>query len=64
MEKQLEAQMSTVKLYPVARKQGKIYRGFFKGRPNFRKLSEGNRLVLLIGLENSKRVRNISNDSI
>ena len=33
--------------------------GLFKGRPNFKKLSEGNRLVLLIGLENSKRVRNL-----
>ena len=59
MEKQLEAQMSTVKLYPVARKKGKICQGLFKGRPNFKKLSEGNRLVLLIGLENSKRVRNL-----
>ena len=59
MNKQLEAQMSTMLEYPVARKQGKIYRGFFKGRPNFKKLSEGNRLVLLIGLENSKRVRNL-----
>ena len=35
-----------------------FHRGF-KGRPNFKKLSEGNRLVLLIGLENSKRVRNL-----
>lgn len=59
MNKQLEAQMSTMLEYPVARKQGKIYRGFFKGRPNFRKLSEGNRLVLLIGLEDSKKIRNL-----
>lgn len=55
MEKQLEAQMSTMLEYPVARKRGKIYRGFFKGRPNFKKLSEGNRLILLIGLEDSKK---------
>ncbi len=59
MEKQLEAQMSTVKLYPVSRKRGKIYRGFFMGRPNFKKLSEGNRLILLIGLEDSKKIRNL-----
>lgn len=56
MEKQLEAQMSTMLEYPVARKRGKIYRGFFKGRPNFKKLSEGNRLILLIGLEDSKKL--------
>ena len=59
MEKQLEAQMSTVKLYPVARKKGKICQGLFKGRPNFKKLSEGNRLILLIGLEDSKKIRNL-----
>ena len=59
MEKQLEAQMSTMLEYPVARKRGKIYRGFFKGRPNFKKLSEGNRLILLIGLEDSKKIRNL-----
>lgn len=59
MEKQLEAQMSTMLEYPVAHKRGKIYRGFIKGRPNFRKLSEGNRLVLLIGLEDSKKIRNL-----
>lgn len=59
MEKQLEAQMSTMLEYPVARKRGKIHRGFLKGRPNFRKLSEGNRLVLLIGLEDSKKIRNL-----
>ena len=40
MEKQLEAQMSTVKLYPVARKKGKICQGLFKGRPNFKKIAK------------------------
>jgi len=59
MNKQLEAQMSTMLEYPVARKRGKICQGLFKGRPNFKKLSEGNRLVLLIGLEDSKKIRNL-----
>ena len=59
MEKQLEAQMSTLRLYPVAQKRGKVCQGLFKGKPNFKKLSEGNRLVLLIGLENSKKVKNL-----
>lgn len=59
MEKQLEAQMSTMLEYPVARKRGKIYRGFFKERPNFKKFSQGNRLILLIGLEDSKKIRNL-----
>lgn len=58
MEKLLEAQLSTVKLYPVSRKKGKICRGFLAGKPNFKKLSEGNRLVLLIGLEKSKKIKN------
>lgn len=59
MDKQLEAQLSTAKLYPVSRKQGKVCQGLFNGRPNLKKLSEGKRLVLLIGLENSKKVRNL-----
>lgn len=59
MDKQLEAQLSTVKLYPVARKKGKICHGLFAGKPSFKKLSEGNRLILLIGLEDSKKIRNL-----
>ena len=47
MDKQLEAQLSTAKLYPVSRKQGKVCQGLFNGRPNLKKLSEGKRLVLL-----------------
>lgn len=54
MEKQLEAQMSTLDMYPVSAKRGKIY----KRKPSFKKMSERKRLVLLIGLEDSKKIRN------
>lgn len=54
MNKDLEAQLSTLEMYPVSAKKGKIC----KGKPSFKKTFERRRLVLLIGLEDSKKIRN------
>ena len=52
MDKKLEAQMGTLTEYPVSKKKGKRCKSI-----NFKKLSEGNRLILLIGLEDNKKVK-------
>ena len=54
MNKELDAQLSTLEMYPVSAKKGKVC----KGKPSFKKMSERKRIVLLIGLEDSKKVRN------
>lgn len=53
MKEHLEAQLSTLEMYPVSAKKGKIC----KGKPRFKQLSERKRLILLIGLEDCKKVR-------